>query len=29
LLVFFHGGGFVVGSINSHAQACKFIADRA
>jgi acetyl esterase len=28
LLVFFHGGGFVVGSINSHAQACKFIAQR-
>jgi acetyl esterase len=28
LLMFFHGGGFVVGSINSHAQACKFIADR-
>jgi acetyl esterase len=29
LLVYFHGGGFVVGSITSHAQACKFLADRA
>jgi acetyl esterase len=28
LLVFFHGGGFVVGSINSHTQSCTFIADR-
>jgi acetyl esterase len=28
LLVYFHGGGFVVGSINSHAQACRFIAQR-
>jgi acetyl esterase len=29
LLVYFHGGGFVVGSLASHAQLCKFVARQA
>ena len=28
LLVYLHGGGFVVGSLDSHSQACRFIARR-
>jgi acetyl esterase len=28
-LVFFHGGGFVIGSIESHDRVCRAIADRA
>jgi acetyl esterase/lipase len=28
LLVYFHGGGFVVCSLDSHAQVCRFIARR-
>lgn len=29
LLVFFHGGGFVVGSLDSHDTLCRFIAHHA
>jgi acetyl esterase len=29
LLVFFHGGGFVTGSIESHDASCRVIAERA
>jgi acetyl esterase len=29
LLVFFHGGGFTVGSLDSHDSPCRFLADRA
>lgn len=29
LLVYFHGGGWVVGSLNSHDNTCRFLADRA
>ncbi len=28
-LVFFHGGGFVLGSIRSHDRACRIVADEA
>lgn len=29
LLVFYHGGGWVVGSIDSHDNTCRFLAERA
>ncbi|CAG2145344.1 Acetyl esterase [Cupriavidus yeoncheonensis] len=29
LLVFFHGGGFTVGSVNSHDALCRLLASRA
>ncbi|MFI9381129.1 alpha/beta hydrolase [Kutzneria sp. NPDC052558] len=29
LLVFFHGGGFVIGDIDSHDQLCRFLARNA
>lgn len=29
LLVFYHGGGFVVGSVNSHDNVCRFLAKHA
>jgi acetyl esterase len=29
LLVFFHGGGFVLGSLNSHDNTCRFLAKHA
>jgi acetyl esterase len=29
LLVYFHGGGFVLGSVESHSNSCRFIAARA
>ncbi len=29
LLVFFHGGGFVVGNLNSHDNICRFLAKQA
>lgn len=29
LLVYFHGGGFVVGSVNSHDNTCRFLARTA
>lgn len=29
LLVFFHGGGFVLGSLDSHQNTCRFTAKRA
>ncbi|MCW2999774.1 MAG: alpha/beta hydrolase fold-3 protein [Solirubrobacterales bacterium] len=29
LLVFFHGGGFVLGSLDSHANTCRFTARQA
>jgi acetyl esterase len=29
LLVFFHGGGWVQGSVNSHDPGCRWVADRA
>lgn len=29
LAVFFHGGGFVVGDLDSHDNACRFLASRA
>ncbi|MFW5984476.1 MAG: alpha/beta hydrolase [Halobacteria archaeon] len=28
-LVFFHGGGFVVGSLNTHDNLCRLLADRS
>lgn len=28
LVVFFHGGGFVIGDLDSHDAPCRFIADR-
>ncbi|WP_156483190.1 alpha/beta hydrolase fold domain-containing protein, partial [Tsukamurella pulmonis] len=29
LVVFFHGGGFVLGDLDSHDAPCRYIADRA
>ncbi len=29
LLVYYHGGGWVVGSIDSHDQPCRFLAEKA
>ncbi len=29
LLVFFHGGGWVQGSVDSHDSGCRWVADRA
>lgn len=29
LVVYFHGGGFVLGSVESHSNSCRFIAARA
>src|SRR5205085_10003423 len=29
LLVFFHGGGFVVGDLNTHDNSCRLLASRA
>jgi acetyl esterase len=29
LLVYFHGGGFILGSVDSHANTCRFIAAQA
>ena len=29
LLVFFHGGGFVFGDLDSHDAPCRFLAERA
>ena len=29
LLVFFHGGGFVYGDLNSHDSSCRYLAERA
>ena len=29
MVVFFHGGGFVLGDLDSHDAPCRYIADRA
>jgi acetyl esterase len=29
LLVYYHGGGWVIGSLNSHDNTCRFLAERA
>lgn len=29
LVVYFHGGGFVVGDLDTHDNACRFLADRS